>query len=72
MPALQTVGVHANNCVEVDITGLSLTHKQFPLVMGALACLPVQSINLEEGAFYCTYKRSRIYNACVLCAALAL
>jgi hypothetical protein len=46
---VQTVGIHANNVVEADLTNLGLNHRHFFLVMGALAKLPVSSIVLEKG-----------------------
>ncbi len=46
---MQTVGVHANNIVNVDITGMNLTHKHFFVVLGALATLPVSTILLQQG-----------------------
>jgi hypothetical protein len=46
----QTVGIHANNCVDVDIRGLNLDHTAFLPVMRALSILPVNTIQLAQGA----------------------
>ncbi len=44
---VQVVGVHANGLEEVDLRGKGLTRDQLPLIVAAVAELPVVSLHLQ-------------------------